>query len=100
MWLFLFFDLPTHTASHRQAYRTFKKELKKLRFHRLQYSVYIRCVTHAATSNRILEKIASISPKNGKIQVITVPDAAYQRMMHLEDGQQRNHAWSASMLFW
>ena len=98
MWILLFFDLPTHHAAHRKAYSMFKKTLKKLRFHRLQYSVYVRYT--ADNQDSIIKKVLNVAPREGDIKMIPIPNQAYQKLIHLQNGQQRNHSWKASLLFW
>ena len=45
MWLFVFFDLPTHTKTERRHAAQFRKALEKDGFAMMQYSVYVRhCV--------------------------------------------------------
>ena len=46
MWLFVFFDLPTHTKTERRHAAQFRKALEKDGFAMMQYSVYVRhCVS-------------------------------------------------------
>ncbi len=99
MRLLLFFDLPTHTPAHRKAYAAFKKELKKLRFHRLQYSVYVR---HCMDAHRgdLLKKVLRLVPKQGDIKIIPLADGTYERMTHVQEGRRRPHHPPAPLLVW
>ena len=69
MWLFVFFDLPTHTKTERRHAAQFRKALEKDGFAMMQYSVYVRhCVSKENMEvhiRRIREKMHE-QPRNPK----------------------------------
>lgn len=60
MWLFVFFDLPTHTKTERRHAAQFRKALEKDGFAMMQYSVYVRhCVSKENMEVHILPSSAA-----------------------------------------
>lgn len=97
MWIFICFDLPTHTSAHRKAYAHFKKELKKHHFRRMQYSVYVRhCTTKQLPKfhSKLIQKV----PSEGDIMALQVSDHTYQQMIHIQNGQPMPTALPSSPL--
>lgn len=83
MRLILFFDLPTLTAEDRREYRYFRKNLIKNGFFMMQESVYTRMVLNASVENSVKEKIMKIKPKKGLVQMITITEKQFSKMLFI-----------------
>lgn len=83
MRLILFFDLPTETNQDIKNYTKFRKNLIKLGFLMMQYSVYVKMVNVQSKIERELDKVKKIIPQHGKVNVLHVTDHQYQKMERL-----------------
>lgn len=77
MWLFVFFDLPTHTKKDRFAYSQFRKYLIKQGFDMKQYSVYMRHTTSREQMDALFRNVERHLPKNGEISIMQVTDKQF-----------------------
>ncbi len=100
MWILLFFDLPTHTATQRKAYTKFRKALKKQNFRRLQYSVYTRYATTQG-NQKLIRKICELFPREGDLQIIRVSDREYHQTVHIQNDQRMAvPSLQSSLIIW
>ena len=89
MFLFVFFDLPTKTASDKKAYTIFRKTLQYAGFRCFQYSVYIRdCVTHEL-ADKHTRKVKSFAPKKGHISILRVTEAQMLNMVNIYCNEEK-----------
>lgn len=82
MWLFVFFDLPTHTKKDRRNAAFFRKNLLKNGFTMMQYSVYMRHCASSESADVHEKRIQSILPPFGKVSVLRVTDKQYGNIMN------------------
>lgn len=91
MFLFVFFDLPTKTASDKKAYATFRKKLQYSGFKCFQYSVYIRdCMTHEL-ADKHTKQIKSFAPAKGHISILRVTEAQMLTMVNLYQNEEKTN---------
>ena len=78
--IILFFDLPVETASQRKAYALFRKKLITNGFLMLQKSVYTKLVINRQSMELEINKVKSILPKEGLVQILTVTEKQFTRI--------------------
>jgi len=66
MWVFALFDLPVTATVERKEYARFRKELKRLGFTMLQYSVYARYCHSRESKDSFLNKVQALVPDKGR----------------------------------
>lgn len=80
MWLFVFFDLPTHTKQQRKTASGFRKYLLKDGFSMLQYSVYTRHCASSESADVHTSRIKIKIPDYGHINVLRITDKQFGNM--------------------
>lgn len=80
MWVMTMFDLPTDTKQARREYALFRKHLLRDGFRMLQYSVYIRHCPSKENAAVHIQRIASHTPPDGEVRIITITDKQFERM--------------------
>ena len=78
--IILFFDLPVETASQRKAYALFRKKLITNGFLMLQKSVFTKLVINRQSMELEINKVKSILPKEGLVQILTVTEKQFTRI--------------------
>ena len=78
--IILFFDLPVETASQRKAYAFFRKKLITNGFIMLQKSVYTKLVINRKSMELEINKVKTILPKEGLVQILTVTEKQFSRI--------------------
>ncbi|MDR0752816.1 MAG: CRISPR-associated endonuclease Cas2 [Mycoplasmataceae bacterium] len=78
MRIFIFFDLPTDTTEDKKNYSRFRKELFKLGYTMMQYSVYHKCINVHTKKDREEKKLIEILPKYGDVRMLCVTENQYQ----------------------
>ena len=78
--IILFFDLPVETASQRKAYALFRKKLITNGFLMLQKSVYTKLVINRQSMEIEINKVKTILPKEGLVQILTVTEKQFTRI--------------------
>lgn len=89
MKILLFFDLPSVEKEDVAGNNKFVKNLKKIGFYMLQYSVYVKTLTNQSEFERISNKIQQIIPKKGNIIVLRLTDKQYNDMIYLKGDKNR-----------
>lgn len=84
MWLIAMFDLPVETKEDRRAHALFRKDLLKLGFVMLQFSVYARCVPSEESGAVFRKAIRHALPSRGNVRILTLTDAQYARTQVFE----------------
>lgn len=79
----VFFDLPTITSKHKQAYRAFRKYLLKNGFMQLQYSVYSRFSLNQNQCQSVENLVKKAVPKEGLVQILSITEKQYSKMQYL-----------------
>ena len=80
MRIIIFFDLPTTTSADLREYRNFRKEIIKLGFMMLQESVYVRLALNKTVESSIINKVKSIRPPKGLVQILSVTEKQFTSM--------------------
>ena len=77
MWIFVFFDLPTHTKPERKAASQFRKKLLKDGFTMMQYSVYTRHCPSRQAAQVHVNRINAFLPSKGNVSILMVTDKQF-----------------------
>jgi len=88
MWLIAMFDLPVETKEERRAHALFRKDLLKLGFVMLQFSVYARCAASEDAAAVFRKAIKQALPSRGNVRILSLTDAQYARTQ-IFDGKKR-----------
>ena len=83
MWIFVFFDLPTNTQSLRKKYAKFRKELMGDGFNMLQFSVYTRHCPSRENADVHINRIQSMTPKQGHVSIMIITDKQYSGIINI-----------------
>ncbi|MBO5306798.1 MAG: CRISPR-associated endonuclease Cas2 [Lentisphaeria bacterium] len=86
MWTIVIFDLPVEQADLQKKYRNFRKTLSENGFQPTQKSVFERWTENAEKATSLSRKIIQAVPEKGNVQIMFMPDCAYQRTVIFEDG--------------
>ena len=90
MRMILFFDLPVTEEDDLRSYRIFVRQLKKIGFYMLQYSVYAKSLTNASDFDKVGLKVINILPKRGHIIILKLTENQYDDMIYLS-GEKNRH---------
>ena len=77
MRMILLFDLPATEEDDLRSYRIFVRQLKKIGFYMLQYSVYVKSLTNASDFDKVGVKVINILPKIGNIIILKLTEKQY-----------------------
>ena len=80
MWMFAMFDLPVDTKEHRKAYAQFRKNLLKLGFTMLQFSVYAKHLQSEDAAKHLGNIVGMAVPEKGQVRILTVTDRQFGKM--------------------
>ena len=80
MWMFAMFDLPVETKAHRKAATQFRKNLLKLGFTMLQFSVYAKHLPSEDAALHLHHIVELAVPDEGQVRVLTVTDRQFGKM--------------------
>ena len=80
MWIFVLYDLPTHTKKQVRAATRFRKRLLDAGFQMGQYSVYLRVRPSREHTEALKESIRRAIPKWGVVSILEVTDKQYANM--------------------
>ncbi len=83
MRLLLIYDLPMVDEMDRKIYSKFHRDITRLGFYMLQYSVYSKVVQNDTSMKQYLFKVERITPKKGNIVLIKITEKQYQDMIYL-----------------
>ena len=83
MRVIVFFDLPVDTVSHRRSYRKFRKFLIRNGFIMMQESVSSRLLLNTTGANVVMSQLENNKPADGLVQVLTVTEKQFSRMVFL-----------------
>ncbi len=82
MWLFVFFDLPTHTKRDRHQAAGFRKSLLKDGFTMMQYSVYIRHCGSSESADVHTKRVEKNVPAKGQVSIMRITDKQYGNILN------------------
>lgn len=92
MRLILIYDLPTVEEEDRKIYQRFSKDIKKMGFSMLQFSVYTKVLQNDTAYNQNIIRLNRIIPKKGSIIVFKVTEKQFQDMKYLTGTRNRYEA--------
>lgn len=75
------FDLPTLSIEDKRRYTQFRNFLLDDGYTMLQFSVYVRPVTSFARMHTHTRRVREAVPPEGKVQVIFITEAQWQRSL-------------------
>jgi CRISPR-associated protein Cas2 len=81
MWMVVMFDLPVVLKEERQEATRFRLTLLDLGFEMTQLSVYMRFCTSQAQADTLSRKVESALPPGGKVNILTLTDKQYERIL-------------------
>ncbi|GFZ91043.1 CRISPR-associated endoribonuclease Cas2 [Aquaticitalea lipolytica] len=87
MWVLVFFDLPTETATDRQRATKFRKNLLDDGFTMFQFSIYMRFCASSENAEVHAKRVKKSLPEYGKVGVMQITDKQFG-MMQLFYGQK------------
>ena len=82
MWLFVFFDLPTHTKTDRREAGRFRNRLLKDGYTMMQFSVYIRHCASRESADVHLTRLNAMLPPKGQVSVAQFTDKQFSRIQN------------------
>ena len=85
------FDLPVVSREERKAATAFRLALLDMGFEMAQFSVYMRFCSSQAQVQTYCKRIESALPDGGKVNILTLTDKQYERIISYE-GRQRQSA--------
>lgn len=77
MRVMVFFDLPVKNKKDRKAYTDFRRDLLKMGFTMVQYSIYSRTVKNSDDAVKYENLVEKIVPPNGAVRMMTVTEKQY-----------------------
>ncbi|MDX2188932.1 MAG: CRISPR-associated endonuclease Cas2 [Bacteroidota bacterium] len=77
MWVMVFFDMPTETASDRKRYTKFRKDLLKDGFTMFQFSIYVRHCASKENAEVHIKRVKRMLPEYGHIVIMCITDKQF-----------------------
>lgn len=89
MRLILIYDLPVVEEEDRHIYSKFHRNIMRLGFYMLQYSVYSKVIQNDTSLKQYTYKLQDIIPSKGNIILMKITEKQYQDMLYLR-GEKNN----------
>lgn len=89
MRMILIYDLPMKDNDDQKIYTKFRKDIIKIGFYMLQYSVYTKVLQNESSFNQIKNKVARIAPDRGHIIIFKITEKQFQDMIYLRGVQNK-----------
>jgi CRISPR-associated protein Cas2 len=80
MWVLVFFDLPTETATERKIYAKFRKSILKDGFSMFQFSIYLRHCASRENAAVHIKRVKKLLPEKGHIGIMCITDKQFGDM--------------------
>ncbi len=77
MWVLVFFDLPTETATDRKYATKFRKDLLDDGFAMFQFSIYMRFCASRENAAVHIRRTKNALPKKGKVGIMQITDKQF-----------------------
>lgn len=90
MRIMVFFDLPVTTKKDRRAYTVFRRELIRLGFTMMQFSVYSRTVKNQDDAAKFEGLVEKIVPSRGAVRMMAVTEKQYASIRILAGERMKN----------
>lgn len=84
------YDLYMDDKSAVKQYNYFHRELIKLGFYRIQYSIYCKVLHNKDHCQNLINKITRVLPKKGQVRILTITEKQYQNM-YILSGERTLH---------
>lgn len=84
----VFFDLPNVYLDDRKNYNKFRKYLLNEGFIMMQESVYSKLVLNSNQSELLVNRLRKNAPKKGLVQILTITEQQYSKIMYITGGGQ------------
>ena len=81
MRILVLFDLPTKTKNDKRNYTGFRKNLIRMGFDMLQYSVYCRVTRNHDDASKYVFLVKSILPPRGSVRLLMITEKQYESMI-------------------
>lgn len=81
--MFVFFDLPTKTATDRHEYSRFRRHLLKSGFLMLQKSVYTKLTINGKVFASVIDDLRSHRPSRGSVLALLVTERQYSNITYI-----------------
>ena len=95
MWLFVMFDLPVGTRRERKHATGFRNSLLDLGFEMSQFSVYLKYCPSGEKATAVSDKIPSLLPPGGKVDVLAITDKQFSNMRRYYARKQKKNSGAA-----
>lgn len=83
MRLLLIYDLPVTEDIDRKIYNRFHRDIIKLGFYMIQFSVYSKVIQNDTSMKQNYLKVERIVPKKGNVIILKITEKQYQNMIYL-----------------
>ncbi|MDI1233967.1 MAG: CRISPR-associated endonuclease Cas2 [bacterium] len=80
MWVLVFFDLPTETATERKVASRFRKDILSDGFTMFQFSIYLRHCPSKENAEVHIKRVKKLLPEKGHIGIMCVTDKQFGDM--------------------
>ena len=80
MWVLVFFDLPTETATERKIAAKFRKEIMRDGFTMFQFSIYMRHCPSRENADVHIKRVKNELPIKGHVGIMCVTDKQFGMM--------------------
>jgi CRISPR-associated protein Cas2 len=80
MWVLVFFDLPTETATERKIASKFRKEIMRDGFNMFQFSIYMRHCPSRENAEVHINLVKKELPEKGHVGILCVTDKQFGMM--------------------
>ena len=80
MWVLVFFDLPTESATERKIAAKFRKEIMRDGFTMFQFSIYLRHCPSRKNADVHIKRVKNLLPEKGHIGIMCVTDKQFGMM--------------------
>ncbi len=81
--IIILYDLPMLEEEQIKDYNRFRKQIIKLGFYQLQFSIYTKVVQNEVGYKTVLKKLQTFIPKTGNIRVLKITEKQYESMLFL-----------------
>ncbi len=88
MWVFVFYDLPTHTKKDRKNHARFRKDLELDGFTMFQFSIYVRHCASRENAQVHIRRTKENLPPEGHVCILQITDKQFG-MIELFMGQKK-----------
>lgn len=83
MRLLLIYDLPVTEDIDRKIYNRFHRDIIKLGFYMIQFSVYSKVIQNDTSMKQNYLKVEKIVPQKGNVILLKITEKQYQNMIYL-----------------